>query len=344
MSAPRDHILQTALNDGYRGRCTLEDRKQWACCTYHLNRAECVAFAITDDAVEGGRNNASVRSTPDIVKMSRLFDSGTPPAGSWYLVKEQRDWLADQVAQKIRSVAAERNLKRTPIRILESGIASYVHHFTYLHILHEVLQRLKMPEVSIELVVIDRCGYPLAQVRTVEERMDLGYYHPGTVYVGNKTLQIPASVAALLQQQANRPSRISTSLIEVDLANPNAVMDALDESGEEPTFDLVTEHFLTSVLRKNIRDFAIRQTRETYRRLLRPSGRLLAAVGFRARTRVFRDMIKMHEEADLIVHRASRKRSWDPYGLTPEQIGDFQVQSSVSVSLDNTLVRFDRAA
>jgi len=320
--------IQVSLNRRLK-QCR-HDERGLVLCGYHHDRLACTAFKI-DQSVTGGARTAILRPTRDVRELARLFQTGSSPAGSWYLVREQREWLES----RLEEILTEHRSTGT-IRILEAGAASFVHHYGFLSILETVLRRLPAAP-RVDLTLVDKCLAPVLQVDAVEALLAEGLRRPRrwtpfkarSVTRLGMTLNIDRRFAEMMNTRRRSFARISCDLRTLDLRHVGSIR-ALGQ------FHLITEHFLTSVLDRFMPD--IRAVRQTYAAVLVPGGHLLCASGLTSRARSYQQYQQLHEELGLHSVAEHTRACWDPYGLETQAILD--LSEAVAVAKDNTLTDY----
>jgi len=315
---------------------------------YHQNRARGTFFGLsTEVETDPGSYQARLLANEEVRTLARLLrDETSKPAGGWYLVREHRQWLAE----RCREVFA-RHTEPRPLRILEAGVASYLHHFTYLSILGEALAGLSRPP-NVELVVADICFYPLHQIEVVGEflprlfrtpsllrrfrrcRIDYEYTDETGALRREPPLEADRALLSFLLASWEKIRAIQTTVWHQDLS-------AESHLRQEERFDLITEHFLTSMSDKNLP--YIRKIRRGYQQILRPGGRLLCAAGLthlHADREKYQEFLALHARSDL--NLLSEEHVWDVYDLDPDQVQDLFQGRAVFVEKENNLMVFER--
>jgi hypothetical protein len=323
-------IMQRPLTSGLRD-CVLEGDLIRPC-EYHDNRAHSSPFGIMEDVLDirEGQHTGFLVPSRDLKQMADLFHMGADPAGSWYLVKEQRDWLAERLFEILSSRRGH-----DTVRILEAGVASYIHHYTYVAILQSVLSRLPDPP-RLALVVVDKCLYPILQIQAMERELAAGMRRPRTLRVAGQPIAIERRFFEVMGPALRDFGRISTELWVKNL-------ELLEDVSRLGRFDVITEHFLTAVLDQQLEQ--ITRIRHVYSRILEPGGHLLCATGITERSPSYRGYVDLHP--DLGLHSVDPKTSavWDPYGLAREELLQFSLGKRaprIPCALDNALTVYRR--
>jgi len=318
--------IQKEINERGLGDCRL-DQGLLVPCGYHHDRAQCLPLRL-DSAMSRTDMDPTVACVPsgeDTRKLALSLctpDSSWPPAGGWYLVREQREWLVEKILAHLQQTG------RSSLRILEAGAASHVHHFTYLTLLQEVLDRADRP-VTIEVVTVDRCLLPILAIQACHASVD------GAISVHGVEIAVHPSFSELLRRTGVLDDpRLSGQALNRDLKDGSE----LAELGE---FDLVTEHFISAV----VGNFdLLDRFRATYSRLLRPGGWLLCACGLTRRTdpHDYSRFLELNSRHGLVLRDIDG--TWDPYGMKREQIEVLLTDRPLKTHVDNTLFHFERTA
>lgn len=318
-------IMQRPLS-GRLGICTL-DGDGFKPCGYHQDRAHSIAFGLMEDVLDlkSGEQTGYLVPGRDLKNMAGLFLSGVGPAGSWYLVREQREWLAERLYEILSSRRGHET-----VRILVAGVASYVHHYTCVAILCSVLGRLPDPP-RIALVVVDRCLYPLLQIAAVERDLAAGLRKPHSIKVIDQTIRIDHRFFEVMTPAFRNFGRISTELAVRDLE----ILEGMTPLGQ---FDVITEHFLTAVLYHELEP--IQRIRRVYSRILVPGGHLLCATGITRLSPSYQGYEDLHPELGLRKVEAKTVNVWDPFGLSKEEVLQLSLgkkASRVPCAIDNSM-------
>lgn len=306
-------------------------------CGYHRDRAQCSfsGFFDTGDPDQCCEDGVfQVARTPDIRAFGSAYVRGKPPAGGWYLVQSQREWLTTQFT---RLFAAEPERPR----LLISGCAGHVHFFGTLLIALAAMERAGTQE--LEIVVADRCDYPLDQIEALMSALRA----PGRGlkrFLGRAELKTPQAAfpldAALIKARPEREAleRVTVKTVQTDIT-------ALD-AATAGTFDIVTEHFLTSMADKKMPMIAA--VRAAYARVLKPGGAVLSADGFERGSTRYREFLELCGEAGFTHDPAQTRFVWDPYGLPSRTLETFdsapKSAAPLAVQRDNALSVFYRSA
>lgn len=325
---------------------------------YHRNRARNVFAYIESDVLENPHEyRVKVRPTEDLRAVARLIQrEDRHPAGGWYLVKEQRNWLHDQLIRAFDALAVPAGAPGSTgtVKVLEAGVASYVHHYTYLEILARALSE-STGRFDVELVVSDVCRYPLLQVeslnRCFEELanlplwrrklqaglrlaspvIDFSYNQEGRL-VTEQRVRVDPGLLRFVQGFWPLAKRIRTTQWHLDLANPAQI------HGRQSSFDVITEHYLTSMSGKNMN--VINKIRANYRTLLKKGGVLLCAAGLTEQKSAedHRDFLRAHTQNGFEL--VSQDLIWDIYDLSLEQRNGIELGQSVFLDQENSFSVF----
>ncbi len=84
-------------------------------------------------------------------------------AGGWYLIYEQQKFLYEAFLNIFNEFSNEQT-----VDICEAGVASFVHHFTYVAIILKALKASRK-NLKVNLTVIDKFPYPLRQIEMVHK-------------------------------------------------------------------------------------------------------------------------------------------------------------------------------
>jgi hypothetical protein len=311
------------------GRCRLEARRIVPC-TYHLDRLRCIPQKLGADAVKADPSaNGDVRLGFGIRPYVDSLAAGLPPAGGWYLVHEQRDWLERQLA----SFLLEHGDR--PVRVVEAGVASAVHHYTFVATVAEGCRSAGY-EQPIELVVVDHCVLPIEAIKAVEQELVAARSPAASLDVGGVQMPVREELRALIDDLRPFLARVSTR---------TEVLDLLDDEWTDAlrSVDIVTEHFLTSFLDEKD-PYEIELVHHRYATALKPGGLLLSAVGVSRDSAFYDDFVARHHRHGLRHVAEAALQVWDPYDLPRSTLFDHADPSHVSVPLGNTLAVFVRDA
>ena len=319
---------QQIANERGFGGCSLVNGNLEPC-GYHKMRSDCRSLGLS--SLAGPTDQPTVFCVPvakDTVQMARYFeDEDSPPAGSWLLVREQRDWLIERLGEAVKESGA------TSLRILEAGTAGHVHHFGFLACLQEFLDQSGVQ--SIEVVTTDYCSMPLHAIQEVRRAGRSELLSSGTLVVDGYTVRLDPSFLELLETtRVLEDARITESVHQMDLTQ-KVLLEPL------APIDVVTEHFMSAVLlqKELLFDF-----RDGYASVLKPGGRLLFASGI-TRAGQPRDFARLVSQTESRGFELSEMEGvWDPYGATPEQVRVLLGERPMQVEADNTMFEFVRTA
>jgi hypothetical protein len=316
---------------GKLGTCVLEgDRIQP--CGYHRDRAHSVPFGLTEDVlvVQPGAATGFLVPGRDMKALADIFRAGPAPTGSWYLVREQREWLEERLLEILSSRRGHET-----VRILEAGAASYIHHYTYLAILRSVLGRLPDPP-RIALVAVDKCLYPILQIVAMERELAAGTHRPRTIRVAGQAIHIDRRFFKIMSPQLRDFGRISTELWVRNLERQEDIVPL-------GRFDVITEHFLTAVMDQELEQ--ITRVRTVYSRVLAPGGFLLCATGINRSSASYQGYEELHPELGLRRIDEKTQDVWDPFDFADNELLQFSLgkhASRVPCALDNSMAVYRR--
>ncbi|WP_299116511.1 hypothetical protein [uncultured Winogradskyella sp.] len=329
MPKPIMHSLRHSL-----GLCSFINGKIHPC-DYHKKKWNSSIHKLSDSS---GLNNVDDSNhqihfvTPDIIKLSKLFNSSKDPAGGWYLVQEQRMWLEEELV----SIFSNYLNSKTNCRILVAGVASYVHFYTFLKIVISAADISKLSLTKLEIDVVDKCIYPLNQIAAIESnlRNKHKFLFRNSFSVFNEKIKIPRDNLKFLKKIRNDVRKINIRLFLRDLRQ-------LEDIHALGKYSIITEHFLTSMLYKQ--EGLIKKTRESYKNLIDRNGSLLIATGV-PNNDFFLKFIDLHENNGFKLVEKKTKWVWDPYGHAREQLETllFNPKSNFTTLVDNALLRFDK--
>lgn len=292
-------------------------------CGYHEDRLGneiCKISAVRMDSDNPMQRH--VPAEPEFIDLAdRLTGHGAPPAGGWYLVAEQREWLLREL------VKCFRDRRGTDVRILEAGIASHNHHFSYISIVRDAVRRADA-DVRVEVVVVDKCACPIFVSKWVWERLA---EHAATASFENCPVPLHGQFAEFVRSDVEQGPPLQQRFVVGDLTDVSSL------GFPANSFDIVTEHFISAVLDSIP---LLREFRRTYSELLKPQGILLTAFGATPRLRQteFTELLDIHEECGFTL--LDYDYVWDPYGLRAEVLTSLREGSDLETFCDNTVARF----
>ncbi len=294
-------------------------------CNYHKKRVNCPIYATQHKATRKNGRVAGLPSTHDIKELARLLYKRQHPAGGWYLLREQRDWLGENLFQILRD-----KHDGTTVNILEAGVAGYIHHYTYLSIVADVLQRLNNG-LRISLTVVDRCAYPIMQIAAVDKLLASGFTPPREVRIDDASFSIDEHFTQVMNIETRAFERISMVLSVGDLNNSNSMM-------RLGSFDIITEHFLPPVLK--FRSGEIAEIRDVYSKILAPGGRLLSASTIVSTHPFYSEYANIHRNCGFENIEEASELVWNPFSVESELIEKFLKRENprgFDVPLENIL-------
>lgn len=321
---PLQHALTKAL-----GLCQYDEND---CniikpCKYHLDRAFTVAMPLEETIVWDMSGFTGKMPPSDKFKdlAFRLAYDKNLPAGGWFLVKEQRDWL------KARLVEIFKGYSGKEINILEAGVASHVHHFTYLSILKDALNESGLKNIKLKVTVIERCCFPLKCIEAINEKTFVNIKNSKIDVYGNEIRMDKFFIELIENKKIFEDDQILVELMEGDLRSLGGEV--------KPKFDIITEHFITAVA-ENWRDIVA--IRESYSNILKKNGSLLCACGTRysfneedqRRTR----FLDLHQKKGF--EQKGEVSVWDPYGMKKSDFLQLLTDKELEVEFDNEMFVF----
>jgi len=323
--------LQKEINSKKKGQCGFENGTLKPC-GYHRNRTDNTIYAIKENILkkENDFQTGVIPASAQFKEFGKKFLTDEhQPAGGWYLVKEQRDWLKDTLFQVING----KNFDGT-VHILEAGVAGYAHHFSYLMILKD-LQALLNQDLKLEITAVDKCIFPLSAIEAINKGVIQEVKGQPVLDLSNYTLVLNRdNLDAIEKNNLTGCDHLSVTIKEVDLTLE-------EEVSRLGTFDIITEHFLTAV----IENFdLIKRIRKIYAKILTPDGHLLCACGIsRGRNKSeYLNFLDTHVQNGLeLVHE---KLVWDPYGMSRENILNLMDNKDVNTFFDNSMMLFRKRA
>jgi len=298
---------------------------------YHRDRALNKIFCIEENVEKIDGRKGSISPSPTFIKLAEMFQDNVPsPAGGWYLVKEQRDWLKNSIIKIARKKYEKDGLKE--INILEAGVASFNHHFSYLIILKEAILELDYPDIAFNVTVTDKAFYPLFCIDEINKTTFEAIVNQRFIKVFNN--EVPINDAFIETMQTSKVldfDRIRVRTKQYDLSDDQNTF-------QLGRFEIITEHFITSV----IDNFQIvNQIRATYAKLLKEGGFLLDASGIAPHVHGdrFDEFLDFHEDHGLMDY-PGRMNVWDPYGMRPTDILRLLKGETIEAYFDNGLYIF----
>lgn len=319
--------IQTKLNDSAHVCRYLGNKNNP--CGYHQSRVHCQFAGITEDLLETSRDSfhGFLKQGAATTELAKWFSADYLPAGSWYLVKEQRLWLKQRLVERFIGHNSSQ-----PLQVMIAGVAGYVHALGQLLIYLEALEQSKA-EINIAITFVDRCDFPLKQIAGFLEVIKRKAFFRYKFNIGEDKYTCAKGLDKAIRDKQEALARISVYYQLGDLSDPSLF------PGEQ--FDLITEHFMTSLLYKKFD--VIQPIRANYASWLKPQGRLLSADGLRADSDAYQTFTELNRDVDLTLNAQSSLAVWDPYGLQQEvfqNILEGNTQRRVAVELDNTLSEF----
>ena len=267
-------------------------------CPYHADRVSCALYATRQPAIAHGNGRGRLLPSSDLSDLAALLRQSRDPAGGWYLLADQREWL-----EKNLILALGSQTRGTSVRVLEAGTASFVHHYSYRAILAEVVRKLEN-DLRIELTVLDRCAYPIFQIASIENWIGRRREVPTEIDAGGNQIPVDSTLAEIMDSALRSADQISTEVLVMDLEDT----ESMTRLG---SFDVITEHFLTPVLKVQSRK--IGKIRENYAALLKTGGQLVAASTIVREHPFYSEFSRIHEENGMKELRDRGERVWNPF-------------------------------
>ncbi len=304
--------------------------------SFHLKRVKCSVYQTVSDLVYFKDNSYYLSNEVGWEalegKFSEIDETGAQcyPAGGWYLVREQAEFLLNQLVKIFNGFP-----KGATIKILEAGAASFVHHYTYVSILLDAL-KICRNDLKLELTIIDFYHFPLHQIKEVGTRIILSK-------LKNEDIEFSYS------DSLNLKIRIKKDFIEFinskfDCEGFNKIkwdIERFDLSSSELNknkfkFDVITEHFLTvpvidheewiTAIRKNYSSFC-----DSKLYLIVAYGNISEILASKGK-----NYVQLHEEMGFKLNAS--QQTWDPYDLKDDH---FNKSEGDIVSTINTLSCFE---
>lgn len=318
------------LRGGFTGCKELPDGRLDVC-QYHRDRCNCRIIGITDG---GGADTVSLdkdcsqmqlRHTPQIEMLFKRMASGKSVAGGWYLVQQQRVWLENHVT------AILRDKQDADCRIMVAGIAGYAHFFSYMKILIDAAHRAQFDVAKLHIDVVDQCPTPLYEIMgLLNDRRLLRRWIPQPIPLNGITIK-----SSLNNQRFIRA--FDDDLFQCHIRPICASVDDLPENCGK--YDIITEHFLTSMMEKAIPQ--INASRASYAKVMNKSGHLLMASGFPKKAFID-ELLQLHSQHGFTCKKSDIQKVWDPYGLSQGTLITIlsNPHETYYVPLDNILADF----
>lgn len=319
--------IQTKLNDSAH-ICSHDNGKNTPC-GYHQSRVHCQFAAIKDDLLQTSQDSfhGFLKEGPSTTQLAKWFSETNLPAGSWYLVKEQRMWLKQRLVERFNEHKSSQ-----PLQVMVAGVASYVHALGQLLLYLEALQE-SQSKINIVVTFVDRCDFPLKQIAGFLEAVKSKAFFRYKFKIGDEKFTCCKQLDKEIREKREQLKQIEVLYRFGDLSDASLF--------PSRQFDVITEHFMTSLLYKKFD--SIRPIRANYAYWLKNDGRLLSADGLRTDSELYQMFTELNRDLGLIVDAEQSVPVWDPYGLQQEtfqNILEGNKQRRISVELDNTLSEF----
>lgn len=299
---------------------------------YHQSRASNEVFGTISNVTIVERNIGIIPPTENFKQLASLFKKeDVNPAGGWYLVKEQRDWLREILQKKIQEIYEK---GQQEIDILEAGIASFNHHFSYLIILKEVIEALGYDDITLNITVTDKAYFPLWTIDAIEKSSLEKLREKKSISVFNVEVPIRESFVDFLEtHELLTYTKLKVKSIQYDLTD-------YMNTHKLGTYDIITEHFITSVIDNVSLE---KDIRKSYANLLKTNGYLFCASGKTPHIHheTFDDFLDLHEQYGLM-QTSDRINVWDPYGMRGEDLLLLLKDKEIKTRFDNGLFSFQK--
>ncbi|MGV6831156.1 MAG: hypothetical protein ACWA5P_06305 [bacterium] len=299
-------------------------------CNYHKKKVNSTILKLNNKSGKIIPNSSHQihEITEDIKELSRLMANDNDPAGGWYLVEEQRNWLFNRFCK----ILPEIELNNSRCRILVAGIASYVHFYTFLNIIINAANNTKFNLDNIDIDVIDKCIYPLHQIAYIENRIRHRLFLKPYLRIFDQKVKIPRKNLAYLKKLRSSLRRLNVRIFLRDLRQ-------LEDIKDLNTYSIITEHYLTTFLYKE--KGLMEMTRQAYHKLLDSSGSLLVCSGI-PNNQFFKEFVELHENLNLELNSESIEHVWDPYGMDRHVISSIHKNniSELVAPLENCMFEF----
>lgn len=311
-------------------------------CKYHHNRSASIIFTTTD---KGGCRPVNINEntftsplvkSPDMNRMIRQLSEGVALAGSWWMVKEQREWLQRHLADVFRAKNGGR------CNILVSGVAGYAHFYSYLHIVFNAAKEAMFDLSCLSVDVIDSCITPILEIANIEKDIResrktlLGTVIKEKYNILGFNVDIPLVNRKFINSMLSDIRKCSIRAMHCDVMN-------VGEYCKERVrrYDVITEHFLLSMVENEPK--VIDEIRRSYARMVNSGGHLLVAGGFRSQ-QAMATVLQVHATHGFIPHGDDNLKVWDPYGLPMKRLQDILNNDEIThqITLDNYLIDFIR--
>ncbi len=332
--------IMHVLRGGYRVCQSLEE-KTLHVCEYHRNRCNCRIDGVRDgggaeslpfhlsepNAESRGNLMGALKITPDIRRIFSYMEGNFQVAGGWYLIQQQREWLQKRLVAHLKK-------RDSSMSIMVAGVAGYAHFFSFLKILIDAAVEVQYPLEQLHVVVVDRCTAPLEEILSVLNLSFLSrHFYPFSHKLGDMKMRWVRTNYKFISQMREdiKKIKIETKILSLLDNVPEALYGR---------FDIVIEHFLTSMVEKNMED--IKKIRAFYSVCLKDGGTLLTASGFPSNAFI-NTFLSLHSENGFLLVEETAEKVWDPFGLSRHAIHLFlhgAENTTFYVPLENALLEF----
>lgn len=309
-------------------------------CKYHHNRSTSIIFTTTD---KGGCKPVSINEntfmsplvkSPEMTRMIRQLSEGVGLAGSWWMVKEQREWLQRHLVSVFKKKNGE------PCNILVSGVAGYAHFYSYLHIVFDAAKEAGHDIADISVDVIDSCITPILEIANIEKDIRgsrktlLGTVIKDKYDILGYNLNIPLVNRKFINSMLTDIRNCSIRSMHCDVTH-------VGEYCKERIrrYDIITEHFLLSMVENETK--IVEGIRRSYAQMMNFGGHLLVAGGFSSQE-MMATILRIHDNHGFSPDGDDNVKVWDPYGLSLTRLQDILNNDNIThqVPLDNYLIDF----
>ena len=315
-------------------RCRTVDGRM-VLCKYHRDRIE--VRLLEQSSHEGERaldDGFELSPSPALLHLFRGMDSKTEAAGHWGLMLRHRQWLAGHLEQVLEA----RPDSDAPLRILQCGIAGFVHYFGTLDILLEAVDRLRAKgrEPRIEWTTYDICPGSIRQIEAGLERLRAGDARRDVLAFDGVRVVVDPTFRELEDRRDLLDPAVVHHLRVGDVTSPYRFAD------EPERFDLVMTHYLFDMWvadePRHLSGFASNLAACTA-----PSCDLLFAVNAERAGHELRTTDYLDAFESLGFRLADSEATWDIYDLEEEVRDRFLVERRpIRVPRESLLWRLER--
>lgn len=310
MGTDRRLNLQFTLTSKFLDDCAPGDP-----CDYHRDRATSSLHllpVLCPEESDASVDRFKAPLGPELRAVCRdILEKSCPPAGSWALVGSQREWIVKRLYEAYAAAPEDH------VHHAVAGVASHVHMIGTVLVAAEALRSI--PGRRVTLTFYDGHAAPLEEI---EALLPMWRKAGGPGLFGGRKLptswgKLPIHSSVREQLAQNFPTRILVETHE----------QSLEQRAGMPSgaFDVLTEHFVSSMYWKGGYTDQIRALRAAYFDYLRPGGRLICADGLTNRTeaRDYDAFVEGHRESGFEPGEGSGYPVWDIYGHSIEDIEEW---------------------